>query len=76
MWRWSKGQFFNYYLYFDSWWRRDIGNMVMRDRAHPCVIAYSTGNEVPESTGSAGDEISAAIAAEICKYNNSLHTVF
>ena len=71
MWRCSKGQFFGSYLYFDSWWRRDIESMVKRDRSHPCVISYSTGNEIPETNGSWGDDLSAAIAAEIRKYDNT-----
>lgn len=71
MWRCSKGQSFGSYLFFDSWWRRDIGNMIMRDRSHPCVISYSTGNEIPETNGGWGDELSAAIANEIRKYDNT-----
>lgn len=71
MWRCSKGQPFGSYLYFDSWWRRDICNMIMRDRSHPCVISYSIGNEIPETNGGFGDELSAAIADEVRKYDNT-----
>lgn len=71
MWRCSKGQFFGSYLFFDSWWRRDIESMVKRDRNHPCVISYSTGNEIPETNGGWGNELSAAIAEEIRKYDNT-----
>ncbi len=37
----------DYHLYFDKWWRRDIESMVLRDRNHPSVIMWSTGNEIP-----------------------------
>lgn len=34
--------------FFEEWHERDIINLCHRDRNHPCVIAWSTGNEVPE----------------------------
>ncbi len=65
-WRWGKGGSLNYHRYFDEWWERDIAYMVLRDRRHPCVIAFSTGNEIPESKGSPeGDELSVLLAAKI-----------
>ena len=33
---------------FGDWWQRDIESMVLRDRNHPCVVVWSTGNEVEE----------------------------
>lgn len=57
---------------FDAWWERDIAYMVMRDRNHPCVIAFSTGNEIPESKGTPdGYELSARLAAKIREYDNT-----
>lgn len=41
----------DYHLYFTDWWERDMISTVKRDRNHPCVVAYSTGNEVGERTG-------------------------
>ncbi|HEX7317310.1 MAG TPA: glycoside hydrolase family 2 TIM barrel-domain containing protein [Pyrinomonadaceae bacterium] len=37
----------DYSLYFNKWWQRDIESMVLRDRNHPSIIMWSTGNEVP-----------------------------
>lgn len=40
---------YDYVEFFDAWWRRDLCDMVDKDYNHPCVIAYSTGNEVSET---------------------------
>lgn len=39
----------DYVDYFDEWWRRDLTDMVVKDRNHPSVVLYSTGNEVGET---------------------------
>lgn len=45
---------YDYHLYFEEWWERDIASMVLRDRNHPSVIIWSIGNEVPEQYGTSG----------------------
>lgn len=37
----------DYNVYFDEWWQADIDNMILRDRNHPSIIMWSTGNEIP-----------------------------
>lgn len=37
----------DYHLYFNEWWQRDLESMLYRDRNHPSVIMWSTGNEIP-----------------------------
>lgn len=41
----------DYSLYFDRYWEEDLSAFVRRDRIHPSVILWSTGNEIPERGG-------------------------
>lgn len=38
----------DYSTLFDLWWQRDVEAMVRRDRLHPSIFCWSTGNEVIE----------------------------
>ena len=42
---------YDYHQFFKTDWQQDIAAMVKRDRRHPCVILWSTGNEIPERDG-------------------------
>jgi beta-galactosidase len=41
----------DYSQYFEQDWKADMEAFILRDRNHPCVIMWSTGNEVPERGG-------------------------
>ncbi len=45
---------YDYVPYFEEWWRRDLADMVEKDYNHPCVVLYSTGNEVSETAQARG----------------------
>jgi beta-galactosidase len=48
MWKEGKNPY-DYHLYFNDWWKKDIESMILRDRNHPSVILWSIGNEIPNS---------------------------
>uniref|UniRef100_UPI0040270F43 glycoside hydrolase family 2 TIM barrel-domain containing protein n=1 Tax=Gemmiger formicilis TaxID=745368 RepID=UPI0040270F43 len=44
----------DYVDYFKEWWHQDLTDMVEKDYNHPCVVLYSTGNEVSETAQKRG----------------------
>jgi beta-galactosidase len=61
---WRRGKKPNdYHLDFDAWHERDIVSFVRRDRNHPCVIAWSSGNEIAEQGSVAGAALSRELTA-------------
>jgi beta-galactosidase len=46
-WEESKNTY-DYATFFKDWWQRDLESMILRDRNHPSVIIWSTGNEIME----------------------------
>ena len=59
---------FDYHLYFKDWWRKDIQSMIFRDRNHPSIIMWSSGNEIPNR----GKDEVAAVAKLLTGYIKQL----
>ncbi len=64
---WVQGKVdFDYHIYFEDWWQRDVTALVTRDRNHPSVIIWSNGNEIPErGNNSNGHEIARRLTSHI-----------
>ena len=46
---WSVGKdSYDYHLSYTTWMPQDVKNWIIRDRNHPSVIMWSTGNEIPQ----------------------------
>ncbi len=55
-------------LRFEERWSNDVASLVRKDRNHPSVVLYSTGNEIPE----VGSPLGAARARDIAEHVRSL----
>ena len=67
MWNRCKSDY-DYGIYFQEWWEKDVTAMVRKDFNHPSVILYSVGNEIPEIASNHG----AKICHDICEKIKSL----
>jgi len=62
MWKKEKTPF-DYHLDWDQWHKRDLEDMILRDRNHPSVFIWSIGNEIPEQWG--GNPAAGVIGKEL-----------
>ena len=67
MWKVKKVEF-DYHLDWDEWHKRDLEDMVLRDRNHPSIFIWSIGNEIREQ----GDSTGTTIAGELAEIVKSL----
>ncbi|MGZ3753047.1 MAG: glycoside hydrolase family 2 TIM barrel-domain containing protein, partial [Mucilaginibacter sp.] len=69
-WRVGKKKY-DYALYFDRWWERDLDAMVLRDRNHPSIIMWSIGNEIVERGSPEAVETAKMLANAIKKIDTT-----
>ena len=67
MWKKPKNKF-DYSTVWDVMHKKDLQDMILRDRNHPSVIMWSIGNEIPEQ----GDSTGTTIAKELAGYIHEL----
>jgi beta-galactosidase len=69
MWKKQKNKF-DYHLHWDEWHKKDLEDMILRDRNHPSVFIWSIGNEIPEQ----GDSTGVIIAKELASIVRAVDT--
>lgn len=69
-WKVGKNKF-DYSVYFNQWWQRDLDAMVLRDRNHPSIFMWSIGNEIPERKEPQAVETAKMLIRAIKKIDNT-----
>ncbi|MDY6335029.1 MAG: glycoside hydrolase family 2 TIM barrel-domain containing protein [Lachnospiraceae bacterium] len=57
---------YDYSIYFDDEWQKDLGALIRKDRNHPSVIMYSIGNEIGDTGKPEGAELNRKLA-DFCR---------
>ncbi len=74
MWNRLKSNY-DYGLYFQEWWEKDVTAMVRKDYNHPSVVLYSVGNEIPEIGTDKGVQTCQEISDKIRSLDNTRYTL-
>ena len=61
----------DYSRFFREWWNKDLTDMMLRDRNHPAIIMWSIGNEIPESSTTAGVQIGKQLVDRVKALDNT-----
>ncbi len=61
----------DYHRFFPDWSKKDIQSMVLRDRNHPSIFAWSYGNEIYERADSSGIRIAKNLISAIKEVDNT-----
>ncbi len=68
---WTNGKkAYDYHLWFDKYAKDDVTSMVVRDRNHPSVVMWSTGNEIFERAGKCDGYAVGKMIADTIKEND------
>jgi beta-galactosidase len=70
MWKMKKTSY-DYHMFWDEWYKRDLEDMILRDRNHPSVFIWSIGNEILEQWNSTGTEMARELAAIVRNINDT-----
>jgi len=72
---WKKGKTeFDYHMDFDEWYKRDLADLILRDRNHPSVFIWSIGNELMEQwdkEDSSGFDITKELTAIVRSFDST-----
>lgn len=75
MWHKKKTKY-DYSMYFDQWFERDLTDFIRRDRNHPSIFVWSTGNEVLEQWSSGeGEDLTIEQANLILNFGHDASTL-
>ena len=73
---WTNGKkAYDYHLWFDKYAKDDITSMVVRDRNHPSVAMWSTGNEIFERGGKCDGYAVGKMIADVIRENDPTRPV-
>jgi len=61
----------DYSNYFKDNWKNDLQSMILRDRNHPSVIAWSIGNEIYERADTSGQRIAGQLVRFVKSLDNT-----